>query len=73
MPGKGAGQSGGMKGMAITILIGIAGAAVGGFLCNPLFGWDVSGFNLQSLLVAVAGALVLLFVYRLVVTAARTS
>ena len=73
MPGKGPGQSGGLRGMAITILIGIVGAAIGGFLCNPILGLDVSGFNLQSLVVAVAGALVLLIVYRLVVSAARTS
>jgi uncharacterized membrane protein YeaQ/YmgE (transglycosylase-associated protein family) len=73
MPGKDPGQSGDLKGMAITILIGIVGAAIGGFLCNPLFGWDVTGFNWQSLVVAVGGALVLLLVYRLVMLAARKS
>jgi len=73
MPGKDPGQSGDVKGLAITILIGIAGAAIGGFLCQPLFGWDVTGFNWQSILVAVAGALVLLILYRLMVSAARKS
>ena len=73
MPGKDPGQSGDLKGLAITTLIGIVGAALGGFLCNPLFGWDVTGFNWQSLLVAIAGALVLLLLYRLVMSAASKS
>jgi uncharacterized membrane protein YeaQ/YmgE (transglycosylase-associated protein family) len=73
MPGKDPGQSADLRGMAITIVIGIVGAAIGGLLCNPLFGWDVTGFNWQSILVAVAGALVLLILYRLVMSAARKS
>jgi uncharacterized membrane protein YeaQ/YmgE (transglycosylase-associated protein family) len=71
MPGRGPGQSRGLRGWAITTLIGIVGAAIGGFICNPLFGWDVTGFNWQSMFVAIAGALVLLILYRLVVSAAR--
>jgi uncharacterized membrane protein YeaQ/YmgE (transglycosylase-associated protein family) len=71
MPGKDPGQSGGLKGLAITTVIGLVGAAIGGFICQPLFGWDVTGFNWQSLLVAIGGALVLLILYRLVVSAAR--
>jgi uncharacterized membrane protein YeaQ/YmgE (transglycosylase-associated protein family) len=51
-------------GILITIVIGVVGAALGGFLSSRLLGWDVSGFNLQSLAVAVGGALVLLVVYR---------
>ena len=71
MPGRDPGHSGGFRGMAITTLIGLAGALIGGFLCNPLFGWDVTGFNWQSMLVAIGGAIVLLIMYRLVVPAAR--
>ena len=59
MPGKDPG------GFIITILIGIAGAVVGGFLGGLLLGTgDVTGFNLPSFLIAIAGALLLLFIYR---------
>jgi len=53
-------------GFAITIVLGIVGAAVGGFLSSRLFGWDVTGFNVPSMVVAVGGALVLLLLYRVV-------
>lgn len=54
-------------GCLVTIGIGILGALLGGFLGTALFGWgDVTGFNLRSLGIAIAGALVLLAVFRLV-------
>ena len=59
MPGKDPG------GIFITILIGIAGAMLGGFIGTRIGFGDVSGFNLPSLLIAVGGALLLLFGYRL--------
>ncbi len=60
MPGKDPG------GLIVTILIGIAGAFVGGFI-GSLFGLgSVTGFNLVSLLLAVGGALLLLYGYRLI-------
>jgi len=59
MPGKDPG------GMIITILIGIAGAMVGGYI-STFFGYgDVSGFDLRSLGIAIGGALILLFGYRI--------
>src|SRR5262245_517505 len=70
MPGKDPGQSGGIKGLAITAAIGLIGAVVGGLICKPIFGWDDTGFNWQTLLVAVGGALILLLLYRLVMSAA---
>ena len=51
-------NSGGVFG---TILLGVAGALVGGFLANLLFGVGVTGFDLTSFIVAVAGSLVVLF------------
>lgn len=51
-------------GIFVTILIGIAGAMVGGFIGSSLFGIEVTGFNLVSLAVATAGAVLLLFIYR---------
>jgi uncharacterized membrane protein YeaQ/YmgE (transglycosylase-associated protein family) len=51
-------------GIFVTILIGIAGAFVGGFIGSAIGLGTVTGFNLGSLLLAVGGALLLLFVYR---------
>ena len=52
-------------GFIITILIGIAGAVIGGFLGGALFGTaGVTGFNFRSFVVAILGALLLLFLYR---------
>lgn len=51
-------------GIFITILIGIAGALVGGFVSTALGLGTVTGFNIGSLLIATAGALALLFGYR---------
>jgi uncharacterized membrane protein YeaQ/YmgE (transglycosylase-associated protein family) len=51
-------------GIVGTMLLGIVGALVGGFLANLVFGITVTGFNLTSFLVAVAGSLILLLVGR---------
>ena len=54
-------------GMLLTIVIGIAGAVVGGLVVNDLLGGPgVTGFNLTSVLVATFGSVVLLAIYRLV-------
>ncbi len=53
-------------GIIITILIGIVGAFVGGFLVQWLGGPGVSGINLVSILVATLGAIILLAIYRLI-------
>lgn len=52
-------------GFFITILLGIAGAVVGGFIATSLGYGAVDGFNLGSLVVAVIGSLVLLVGYRM--------
>lgn len=52
-------------GWIITILLGIAGAVLGGWIGTAL-GWgDISGFNLRSFLLAIGGALLLLYLFRL--------
>ena len=58
MPGREPG------GFIVTILIGIAGAVVGGFIGTALGFGDISGFDLRSMIIAIGGALVLLFIYR---------
>ena len=64
MPGRDPG------GIVITILLGIVGAVVGGFLGTALGFGTVTGFDVRSLLIAIAGALVLLFAYRLLTSRA---
>ena len=60
MPGRDPG------GFIVTALIGIVGAVIGGFLGNMLFGiGGVSGVDIRSILIAVVGALVLLWIYRM--------
>jgi uncharacterized membrane protein YeaQ/YmgE (transglycosylase-associated protein family) len=54
-------------GFIITILLGIAGALVGGFIAAALGFGGVTGFNLGSIVIAILGAVLLLLIYRLVV------
>jgi uncharacterized membrane protein YeaQ/YmgE (transglycosylase-associated protein family) len=66
MPGRDPG------GFIVTILIGIVGAFIGGFLGNVVFGiGGVDGIDFRSILTAVVGALILLWIYRLT-TRSRT-
>ncbi len=51
-------------GLFITILIGIAGAMLGGFLGTMLGLGTVTGFNMGSVAIATGGALILLYGYR---------
>jgi uncharacterized membrane protein YeaQ/YmgE (transglycosylase-associated protein family) len=52
------------SGIVMTIVLGVAGAFVGGFVGTQLGMGSVTGFNLGSLALAVAGALLLLFLNR---------
>ncbi|MPZ49868.1 MAG: GlsB/YeaQ/YmgE family stress response membrane protein [Dehalococcoidia bacterium] len=53
-------------GIILTILLGIAGALVGGFLSVALgFGNGVDDFDIGTIVLAVLGAMLLLFGYRL--------
>jgi uncharacterized membrane protein YeaQ/YmgE (transglycosylase-associated protein family) len=70
MPGRDPG------GCIVTILIGIAGSLLGGFIGHYVFGYgtggrgDVSDLSrpgfLMSLVLAVVGAIILLAIYRLI-------
>lgn len=58
-PGK---SPGGLFG---TMLVGIFGALLGGFLATQLLGLsDISGFNFYSFVIAVIGSILFLFIYR---------
>ncbi len=58
MPGKDPG------GFFITMILGIAGGIVGGYIGTMLGFGKVDGFNLGSFGLATAGAVLLLFIYR---------
>jgi uncharacterized membrane protein YeaQ/YmgE (transglycosylase-associated protein family) len=51
-------------GFFLTILLGIAGAFVGGAIASALGLGSFTGFNIGSLVIAVAGAMLLLFLHR---------
>jgi uncharacterized membrane protein YeaQ/YmgE (transglycosylase-associated protein family) len=60
MPGRDPG------GCIVTMLIGIAGAVIGGWIGKALWGsTGVTGFDLGSFGLAVLGAIVLLALYRM--------
>jgi uncharacterized membrane protein YeaQ/YmgE (transglycosylase-associated protein family) len=49
-------------GILASLILGIVGAIVGGYLGKMFFGVGVTGFNLSSFVVAVLGAILVLFV-----------
>ena len=55
------------QGVIVDILLGVVGAVVGGFLFNQFGQPGVSGLNLYSLLVAIVGAVVVLWLYHALV------
>ena len=58
MPGRGP------KGILVTMVIGIVGAFLGGFIGTALGMGSVDGFDLRSLFLSVVGAVALLLGYR---------
>src|SRR5450759_3716038 len=56
---------GGREGVIGTIILGIIGAVVGGYLAQAvLHKGDVTGVNIESIVIAVLGAIIVLFVWR---------
>ena len=57
-------------GWIITAVIGVVGAILGGFLAGALFGADPMDefFDISTWLTAIVGSIILLALYRLVVT-----
>jgi len=58
MPGKDPG------GLIVTMLLGIGGAMIGGFIGSFIGFGGVSGFDLRSFVLAIVGAIILLAAYR---------
>ena len=59
MPGRAQG------GVLLTIVLGLVGALVGGFIGVQFNLGHVSGFNLASIILSVGGAVLVLFIYSL--------
>jgi uncharacterized membrane protein YeaQ/YmgE (transglycosylase-associated protein family) len=58
---------GGKEGVIATIILGIIGAVVGGWLAGTVLKVaDVTGVNITSIVVAVVGAVIVVALYRMV-------
>ena len=58
---------GGKEGVIATIILGIVGAVVGGWLAGTVLTVaDVTGVNIESIVVAVIGAVIVVAIYRMV-------
>jgi uncharacterized membrane protein YeaQ/YmgE (transglycosylase-associated protein family) len=53
-------------GIFITILLGIAGAFLGGMIGSALGVGSITGFNMLSIVLAIVGAVILLVLYRVI-------
>ncbi|MGL5759734.1 GlsB/YeaQ/YmgE family stress response membrane protein [Plesiomonas sp.] len=58
MPGKDEG------GFIITVVLGIVGAVIGGYVSQLMGMATVTGFNIKSLIFSIIGSLIVLFIYR---------
>ncbi|MGB3023604.1 MAG: GlsB/YeaQ/YmgE family stress response membrane protein [Candidatus Saccharimonadales bacterium] len=52
------------QGAVGNVVVGIVGALLGGFVMNLFGQGGVSGFNLYSLMVAIIGSVLVLYIYR---------
>lgn len=54
----------GLRGIVITVLLGVGGALLGGFISSALGYGDVTGFNVRSLVIATGGAILVIIAWR---------
>lgn len=52
------------QGFIITIILGIGGALLGGYIGTQIGLGSVTGFNFKSILIATGGAVVILAIFR---------
>ena len=53
------------QGVLANVIVGVIGAFLGGFVMNIVGGQGITGFNIWSFLVALLGAVILLWIIRL--------
>ena len=59
--------AGGRKGQVRMVVVGVLGGVVGGFAASEVFHrGSVNGLNVESVLIAITGAVVVLLAWRLV-------
>jgi uncharacterized membrane protein YeaQ/YmgE (transglycosylase-associated protein family) len=59
---------GGKDGVIGTVILGIVGAVIGGYLAGTVLKVaDVTGINIESIVVSVIGAIIVVAVYRMVI------
>lgn len=56
----------GQQGILLNVIVGIVGAMIGGYIFGLLGESPATGFNLYSLMVAIAGSVVLLMIVKAV-------
>ncbi|HVY13604.1 MAG TPA: GlsB/YeaQ/YmgE family stress response membrane protein [Rhodopila sp.] len=59
------------EGFFLDIILGIVGGVVGGFIFNLFGAAGVTGFNIYSMVVAVIGAVVVLWLYHMITGTGR--
>ncbi len=55
----------GLRRLVLAAVLGVAGAIVGGFISTALGFGDVTGFNPRSIAIAAGGAILVIFVFRM--------
>jgi uncharacterized membrane protein YeaQ/YmgE (transglycosylase-associated protein family) len=61
-------------GWIVTLILGVVGALLGGFLGGVLFDVDLGGFfDLRTWLLAIGGSIVVLLIYGLVTRGSRST
>jgi uncharacterized membrane protein YeaQ/YmgE (transglycosylase-associated protein family) len=55
------------SGVIMDVVLGVVGALVGGFVFSMFGATGVTGFNIYSMLVAVVGAVVVLWLYHMLI------
>jgi uncharacterized membrane protein YeaQ/YmgE (transglycosylase-associated protein family) len=64
------GRQGG--GWIITLVLGVVGALLGGFIASAIFGVTLGGFfDLRTWIIAIVGSIVVLLIYGLVTRGSR--
>ena len=59
------------SGFTMDLALGVVGAIVGGFLMSAVFGTEgITGLNIWSIIVAVIGAVIVLWIYHKVIARA---
>ena len=59
-------MKGGGYGVIGDIVLGVIGAIVGGFLASTLLGVGLSGINITTIVIAIVGAVIVVFASRLI-------